>query len=323
MIMTRTDGWAFIVNPIAGNGFGATCVQTVKDMMKSHGASGEVVVTRAKGHATQLAAGFAEKGFRAIVGVGGDGTMSEVCEPLIGRRGVLFGAVAAGTGNDFIHILGFPNRFEEKDWDALFAGASTDMDVGTCNGRHFINGMGLGFDAQVAWMNYHMENGGEVRKGSASKYMWHIVKTIFQYKEKDMRLTLDGVSEQRKCFVNTIANGRRLAGGLYLTPRAMADDGLLDVCLMEPLSIPGRFRELVSVMKKTHLEDAVVHYHQCARIEAEFEEDVPAHLDGELISGRRFVIEAVPAALRVIYNPAAEHYFRSGSRGDSSSPLTP
>ena len=309
--MTHTDGWAFIVNPIAGNGFGAECLQTVKDMMQRHGAQGEVVLTKAKGHATELAADFAAKGFRAIVGVGGDGTLSEVAQPLVGRRGPLFGAVAAGTGNDFIHILGFPDRFTGADWDALFNQAAIDMDVGQCNGRHFINGMGLGFDAQVAYANYHMENGGEVRKGSKSKYMWQIVKTIFTYSEKNMRLTLDGSTEQRRCFLNTIANGRRLAGGLYLTPKAVANDGLLDVCTTEPLSIPMRFRELVSVMKQTHLSDAVVHYRQCARIEAEFEEEVPAHLDGELISGRQFRIEAVPAALRSIYNPAAGHYFHS------------
>lgn len=308
--MARTDGWAFIVNPVAGNGYGASCFQTVKDMMARHGASGEVVLTRAKGHAAELSARFAEKGFPVVVGVGGDGTMSEVSGPLVGRRGVLFGAVAAGTGNDFIHILGFPDRFADGDWAALFARTSTAMDVGMCNGKHFINGMGLGFDAQVAWMNYHMENGGEVRKGSASKYMWHIVKTIFQYREKDMLLSLDGKSERRKCFVNTIANGRRLAGGLYLTPKAVADDGLLDVCLMEPLSIPRRFGELVSVMRKTHLDDAVVHYHQCARIEAEFDEEVPAHLDGEVIAGRRFAIETVRGALSVIYNPAADHFFQ-------------
>ena len=184
------------------------------------------------------------------------------------------------------------------------------MDVGECNGRHFVNGMGLGFDAQVAYTNYHMENGGEVRKGSKSKYMWHIVKTIFSYHEKDMRLTLDGSTEQLNCFLNTIANGRRIAGGLFLTPKAVANDGLLDVCTTDPLSIPMRFRELVSVMKQTHLQDSVVHYRQCARIVAEFDEEVPAHLDGELISGRRFEIRAVPAALRAIYNPAAGHYFR-------------
>jgi YegS/Rv2252/BmrU family lipid kinase len=308
--MKRTEGWAFIVNPIAGNGFGATCVETVKQMMKRHGAEGEIVLTEAKGHATALAASFADRGFRNIVGVGGDGTLSEMAQPLVGRRGVTFGAVAAGTGNDFIHILGFPDRFTDSDWAALFEESTVAMDAGRCNGKYFINGMGLGFDAQVAYANYHMENGGGVRKGSKSKYMWQIVKTILQYHEKDMLLTIDGRTEQRKCFLNTIANGRRLAGGLFLTPRAVADDGLLDICITEPLSIPQRFKELVSVMKQTHLQDSVVHYHQSASIVAEFTEEVPAHLDGELIFGRRFQIDAVPGALRAIYNPKADHYFR-------------
>ncbi len=308
--MKRTEGWAFIVNPIAGNGFGATCVETVKQMMERYGAEGEVALTEAKGHATTLAASFADRGFRNIVGVGGDGTLSEMAQPLIGKRGVAFGAVAAGTGNDFIHILGFPDRFTDADWAALFEEVTTPMDAGRCNGKYFINGMGLGFDAQVAYANYHMENGGEVRKGSKSKYMWQIVKTILQYHERDMLLTIDGRTEQRKCFLNTIANGRRLAGGLFLTPRAVADDGLLDICITEPLSIPQRFKELVSVMKQTHLQDSVVHYHQFASIVAEFTEEVPAHLDGELIFGRRFQIDAVPGALRAIYNPKADHYFR-------------
>jgi diacylglycerol kinase family enzyme len=103
-----------------------------------------------------------------------------------------------------------------------------------------------------------------------------------------------------------------MAAGLMLTPKAFADDGLLDVCLTDPLSLPMRFRELVSVTKQTHLGDAVVHYHQCASIEAEFDEDVPAHLDGELVSGRRFLIRALPGALRTIYNPSAGHYFGKG-----------
>ena len=33
---------------------------------------------------------------------------------------LLSGIIPAGTGNDFIQILGFPNRFGEKDWDMFF-----------------------------------------------------------------------------------------------------------------------------------------------------------------------------------------------------------
>ncbi len=317
--MGRADRWAFIVNPIAGNGYGASCAGTADAMMKAHGADGEVVLTRAKGHATELAASFASRGFTRIVAVGGDGTASETAAPLVGMTGLAFGVVGAGTGNDFIHILGFPDRFEKEDWDALFECTTARMDVGRCNGKYFFNGMGLGFDAQVAYENYKMNNGGGVKKGSKAKYTWHIVKTIFTYREIPMRISLDGNAEDRKCFLNTISIGRRIAAGLFLTPKAIADDGLLDVCLMDPLSVPGRLKELISVQKGTHLQDKPTHYRQASRITAEFEREVPAHLDGEITSAKKFQIDVLAKALNVIINPRGDHYFlRPGPGGTGS-----
>jgi diacylglycerol kinase (ATP) len=308
--MKHIDDWAFIINPIAGNGRGAAIEPVVREMMALHGVSGEMVRTRGKGHATELAAELAGRGFSVVVGVGGDGTQGEVANGLAGRSGVTFAAVAAGTGNDFIRILGFPDTFEEPQWKALFAAATIGMDIGRCNGRIFVNGMGLGFDAQVAFDNYHMENGGEVRGGTKSKYTWHIIKNILVYRERPMRITIGGRTETRRSFLNTIANGRRLAGGLMLTPRAVANDGLLDYCSTDPLSVPMRFKELVSVSRQTHLRDRVFHYAQVDRIDFEFDGEVPAHLDGELIFAQRFQVDVLPGALRSIYDPAGGHYFR-------------
>jgi diacylglycerol kinase (ATP) len=307
--MRDTDGWVFIVNPIAGNGFGASCEATARAMMKAHGITGEVVLTRAKGHATELAARHARDGFRTIVGVGGDGTLGEVAQALVSHPEVAFGAVAAGTGNDFIHMLGFPDRFTEQDWTALFQGDTAPMDIGRCNGKFFINGMGLGFDAQVAYENYHMENGGEVRGGSKSKYTWHIVKNLVLYRERTMRVTIDGRTEERRSFLNTISNGRRIAGGLMLTPRALADDGMLDYCSTDVLSLPHRLRGLVAVSRHTHLSDPLFRYVQTARIDVEFDEEVPAHLDGELIFATRFAIDILPGAVHAIIKKAGGHYF--------------
>jgi YegS/Rv2252/BmrU family lipid kinase len=307
--MKNSDGWVFIVNPVAGNGYGAACAATAREMMERHGAGGEVVLTRAKGHATELAGSFADRGFPFIVGVGGDGTLSEIAQSLAGRDGVTFGAVAAGTGNDFIHILGFPDRFADEQWRVLFQAATVDMDVGRCNGKYFINGMGLGFDAQVAFENYHMEDGGEVRGGSKSKYLWHIIKNILLYRERPMRVTIGGRTEERRSFLNTIANGRRLAGGLQVTPRAMADDGLLDYCSTDPLSVPMRLRELVAVTRQTHVGRPEVHYQQIGGVTFEFDSEVPAHLDGELIFSTRFEVDVLPGALHMIYDPKGPHYF--------------
>jgi len=308
--MTGTEKWAFIVNPIAGNGYGARCADTVAAMMKRHGIPGEVVLTKAKGHATELAALYADKGFPFLVGVGGDGTLSEVAQALVGRNGVTFGGVSAGTGNDFIHVLGFPDRFDDANWETLFRAETANMDICRCNGRYFINGMGLGFDAQVASENYHMENGGEVRRGSKSKYTWHIVKNLLGYRERPMRVTIGGRTEERRSFLNTIANGRRLAGGLMLTPRAFANDGKLDYCSTDPLSVPMRFRQLIAVSKQTHLSQPVFHYTQTDSIDFDFDGEVPAHLDGEVIFAQRFVVDVLPGALRSIIDPAGGHYFQ-------------
>jgi diacylglycerol kinase family enzyme len=70
-----------------------------------------------------------------------------------------------------------------------------------------------------------------------------------------------------------------------------------------------RFKELVSVTRRTHLADPVMHYHQIDRICYEFDTEVPAHTDGELFFSSRFDIDVAPGALRTIINPAGDHYF--------------
>lgn len=307
MDQVRTDKWVFIVNPTAGNGFAGRYLAELKGQIAKRRIDAKVVLTRAKGHATELSLEHARGGCSHIVGVGGDGTFGEIAQPLVHRRDIVFGAVPAGTGNDFIHILGFPNRFTEKEWDAFFAGRVAEMDVGRCNGVYFLNGMGAGFDAQVAAENYR--GGREVKGGNPLKYQWHIIKNIFLYRERSMKMTLEERTEQRKVFLHTIGNGRRFAGGLQLTPKAFANDGLLDVCMIPQLSVPDRLKAFSDVKAMRIVENPNVRYVQTSSMTLEFEEEVPAHLDGELQFSRRFEVSVVPGGLRVLYDPAGEHGF--------------
>jgi len=307
--MKKKDRWAFIINPIAGNGEAGRFAPTVAGMIRRHGIDAETVFTTGKGHATELAADFAKRKFSHVVAVGGDGTFSETVHGLVGKKNVIFGAVPAGTGNDFIAITGFPERFGDAEWETFFRSPVARMDVGRCNDRHFINGMGLGFDAQVAWENYNSQKHEKVKGGSKSKYMWHILKTLVLYKETTMSLATNGEVRPMKSFLNTIANGRRLAGGLYLTPEALADDGLLDICMIHELSFPGRIQELVHVLRGTHLQDSVVRFFRTKQLTIEFASQVPAHLDGELYFNSKFDIGALPGAIGIIYNPAGKHFF--------------
>jgi diacylglycerol kinase family enzyme len=79
--------------------------------------------------------------------------------------------------------------------------------------------------------------------------------------------------------------------------------------MTDPLSIPMRLRELLAVTKQTHVGRPEVHYVQTDRIEFEFDTEVPAHLDGELIFSTRFQVDVLPGALRMIFDPDGDHYF--------------
>ena len=80
-------------------------------------------------HARELALSAIEEGFERIVSVGGDGTMNEVSKPLISNPEITTGIIPTGTGNDFIQILGFPDRFKEEHWDVFFQQNINSMDV--------------------------------------------------------------------------------------------------------------------------------------------------------------------------------------------------
>lgn len=308
MAELKNKRWVFIINPIAGNGFAETLVPGLKEMIKKHNIDAELVLTERSGHATQLSALYLEKGFDYIIGVGGDGTFNEIARSLINQKNIITGLIPAGTGNDFIQIPGFPNRFDEKEWDIFFKANVISMDAGSCNGMIFLNGMGLGFDAQVAAENY--TEPGKVKRGGKHKYIWHIVKTLLFFREKRMTVITNDTKHETDCFINTISIGRRFAGSFFLTPKAIANDGLLDVCMIKKLNLFQRFSILLKVPEGKHINDPKVNYYQTAGVKLEFPGKVPFHVDGELNFATAFDVKIIPSALNIIYNPDGKHFFK-------------
>jgi len=303
-----TDKWVFIVNPVAGSGAARSQMPALERMIARHNIDAEIVFTRYKGHAAELSSEYLEKGFRNIIGVGGDGTINEISRPLMNKPGITAGLIPAGTGNDFIQITGFPDRFSETHWEIFFGKNIIPMDAGSVNGMIFLNGMGLGFDAQVASENYDSQ--GNVKEGGKNRYIWHIIKTLLFFREKRMMALTENGNTETDCFINTIAVGRRFAGGFLLTPKAIANDGLLDVCSIKRLSLLERFYILLKVPKGTHVNDKRINYYQTPSVSLEFQEAVPFHVDGELFFHKKFDVTINPEALNIIYNPYGPHFFR-------------
>lgn len=303
------EKWAFIVNPIAGDGFAGDIADEIPHRCREKKIECEVIFTERKRQASLLARDCADRGFTHVIAVGGDGTINEAAQGVIGHSSVIFGTVAAGTGNDLIQIMGYDDRFTDDDWEILFEGNNTPMDVGYCNGNHFLNGMGLGYDAQVAAANYTEDEAHEVKRGNKTKYVWHIVKTLVFYRSKPMWVDARDERYRTTCFMNTVSIGRRFAGGFFVTPRAWADDGLLDICNVKGIGFFERFWVLSKIPSGTHTEMKSINYYQTHELRLEFDEVVPYHLDGELYFDSKFDIRVLPEALRMIYNPYGDHYF--------------
>ncbi len=306
--MKETDrpAWAFIVNPVAGSGHALKTEEEIKKQIALRSLAAEIVRSEAKGHATVLAEEAARKGCQYIVAVGGDGTLNEVAKSVADHPECILGVIPSGTGNDFAKMLGLEPDFSPEAWDVFFEAHVKTLDVGSCDGNYFFNGMGLGFDAQVASENFTPT--GELKEVRGN-YLWHIMKNLFFFKAQKMKITLNGEPKEKLSFLNAVGIGRRYAGGYYLTPEALADDGLLDVCMVDPVNIIQRLNILMKVPKGKHLTHRKVHYYKTEKLKIELDHKAAYHLDGELYFANSFDIRIHPAKIRTIYHPGRDHYF--------------
>ena len=109
--------------------------------------------------------------------------------------------------------------------------------------------------------------------------------------------------------MNTISIGRRFAGSFLITPDAIANDGMLVVCMIKKLNLLQRFNILTIVPKGTHIKDNKGEYYQTEKLNIEFYKKVPFHVDGELHFDTTFEVSLVASALTIIYNPRGSHFF--------------
>lgn len=218
----------FIVNPAAGNGYALKTEQLILREMESRGLEYRFVHTLEPGHASRLAQeAVMQPDCTGVVAVGGDGTAFEVACGLM-NTGIPLGIIPAGTGNDFIKTVGIPS----KPLDALtfiLTHQPRPVDVGGLNDRLFLNVCGTGFDVTV--LDYTLAAKKYCR--GLLPYLIGLIRGIIHYKPVHVRFTADGHTEEREVLICSVANGRFFGGGIAICPDATADDGLLDLVVVE------------------------------------------------------------------------------------------
>lgn len=283
----------FLVNPAAGKGRAKRLWEQAAPRLSGLG-DFDVLYTGAPGEATRMARDAAERGYDRVAAVGGDGTINEVMNGLAGTDAAL-AVLPGGTGNDYAHCTGLPVDMYEAGRVALL-GDSRLVDVGHLStGKYFLSVIGAGFDAEVA------ANVNKVPKyfGGTIPYMAGILKTLWQYAPREMEIEIDGRLLSQKTFLVAVGLAASFGGGMRITPDAVVDDGLFDVCIAGDVGKAEVLRLVPLIYKGTHVTHPKVRMTRCRDIAIRSNTPTAIQAEGELIGNLPIEITLLPRYLRL------------------------
>ena len=304
-----------ILNPVSGRGAGQRAAEVIRHTLTEAKATFEIVETTEPLSAVAQAARAVREGWDIIAVAGGDGTGNEVLNGIVEASlgtpaweagepaASAMGLIPIGTGNDFAWCMGVPIGDVAAACRVLAAGKTQVVDVGRVedeqgNVRYFCNNFGAGFDAATTVESYKLR----YLRGSLV-FLVAVLKTIFlYYKAPLVTVRYDEQEMELPLLMVSVANGRRTGGMFLIAPQAVQDDGLLDLSLARQVSRLGIFRLIPHFIRGTHATQPTVTVDRTAHIVISSEQDLPVHVDGEIMrtDAHRLEVSALPRRLRVV-----------------------
>ena len=299
------DARVFVVlNPMAGSSvaddvraalersFGDTNV----DIYETTGDEGENI--------GELVRAAADRGARLVVAAGGDGTVSDVAEGLIGSD-VPLGIIPVGTANVFARELELPLTLD--DACALIAGdhATSPVDAMKVGEKYFVLQIGIGIDSL---MIRDTDRQAKRRFGRAA-YIWTMLTRLFGYQPLRFTIVADGKRLRPRASQVLVANGGVLGvppfrWGPHITP----NDGRIDVCIVSARTLLDYVGLIWHTVLGQQRRDRNVRYLAAtSSISISADQPLPVQADGEIVGDTPLQIQVVPHAVQVIVPaPAGE-----------------
>ncbi len=299
-----------IANPAAQTGRAGAAVRHVEAaLLAALGEdSFEVMLTQRAGHAVELAAGLAED-VHTVIALGGDGVIHEVANGLMARpreNRPAFAVLPAGSGNDYAATLGMSMKLGTATRQIL-SGHRAVADVGECNGEYFVETRSFGLDAAIAisteQLRQETESTGAMlyARAGVDQLLHHRVPLRYEAHLKNADNGQGSVHLQGESFIFAVQIGPTYGGHFKICPKARIDDGMFDICLAHPpLSLVQAAALFARAKNGWHVGDPRIETHTAQGLTVRFEQDPPAQMDGEKLSGCEFDISIHPSALTVI-----------------------
>ncbi|MFZ4400474.1 MAG: diacylglycerol/lipid kinase family protein [Bacteroidales bacterium] len=303
------NNWMIIVNPNAGSRKAGKDWEKIKFIIDKTGITYEIMLTKAVNHAIEITKIAIDKGFRNFIAIGGDGTLNEIVNGIFSQSKVdpstfKIGIIPIGTGNDWCRMFNIPFDYK-KAIEIIIEGTTFIQDIGKViyhknneiKERFFINVTGIGYDAMVAEKTNAQKAKG---KGGKFSYFLNIFTSLFYYKDKKISITTESKNIKTVLFSMNVGICKYNGGGMMQLPNAIADDGLLDITIIQKISKI----DLISNIKK--LYDGNITNHpkvisfQATNININSDHKIYIEADGESLGHSPFTFSILPKSLQVI-----------------------
>ncbi len=252
-----------ILNPSAAAGAALRRLGKIEESLKRHELSHEILLTRSRGHATELARAARADGVEVIAVVGGDGTLNEVLQAYVGEDGAPvqgpdLALIPCGTGGDFKRTLGLSGALDEAVL-RIRHGKKKAIDLGLLRlvaheggerTHAFVNVASFGIGGQVD----AIVNDSPKWLGGKASFFVATIRAMAKYKNAAVRVRVDGTTWfEGSVFNVAIANGRFFGGGMMIAPQADPSDGRFELVAIGDLTKIEAMGLSSKIYKGTHL----------------------------------------------------------------------
>jgi diacylglycerol kinase (ATP) len=265
-----------IYNPAAGRGRARRHVREIEEYLRSRGARADCEPSTGPDDLVRIAAESSRAGYDRVVVCGGDGTLNLALREFDLAQGTL-ALIPTGSGDDFARVMGIPRRNIKAACDIALHGRIREVDVALANNLRYLGVAGLGFDSEVA--DFANRNAKFLR-GSAV-YLYAILRVLPAFTPRPVRLRTESGTRDERIMFAAIGNTRQYGGGIRITPDALVDDGLLDLCVVHETTRVELLKTLPKAYTGAHVKSAFVEMARGREFHFESDQPMAVYADGE------------------------------------------
>jgi len=283
----------FIINKFSGGGYRPEVEGRIIEKCKESGIECRIEFTQKRGHATELSQWAVDQKMDMVFAVGGDGTVNETAQGLIGSN-LAMGIFPKGSGNGLARHLRVPMGF--KEYLQLISSHQVELiDTMYINGNVSVNVSGIGFDGHVAGMFANK------KKRGLFGYAKLVINEFRKFKSFEAAVEMNGNKFQAKSFIIAIANSSQFGNNAKVAPQASVLDQLMDVSFIRKIPLSEIIGFAGKMFSGNLDKSSFVDMHKSKRISIQLTEPMAFHIDGEAFSPiREFEAVINPASLRVL-----------------------